>query len=159
IATVEDETVALVVYEGGKAGLCDRWMAQQCNMPIQRLKNPQALIDDKWDLNEFRRLLQERAKIEEHGLRRLDNIMNIAASGLTVSEVEGILYRANRELVRCGRKPIAAIFWDYIQLTPVKNPSENREQNVNQVGLQLLQLSQRMNLPVIALTQLPNKEA
>ncbi len=139
--------VMLVSQEMSRGELWKRLLAADARIRLHDMTTGHMSADD------WTRLARRRAELANEvrpGEPRA-NLIDIHDDGLTVSEIE---IRAHRLQQTRG---LSMIVVDYVQITQPEGGTGNREQEVAQITRRLKQLATRLNVPVVALSQLNRK--
>lgn len=129
------EDVLFFSLEMDKASLLNRVVAGELEIPLDSIERGTLLPEWK---NKIMGLIQN-----------TDNRLVVSdRGGQTVSQIRGYLNSMMQ------RKPIRAVFVDYLQLIQASNPKAPKYEQISQISMDLKNLAKEFAIPVVALAQL-----
>jgi len=129
------EDVLFFSLEMDKASLLNRVVAGELNIPLESIERGNLLPEWK---NKILGLIQS-----------VDNRLIVSdRGGQTISQIRGYLNSVLQ------RKPVKAVFVDYLQLIQAANPKAPKYEQISQISMDLKNLAKEFGIPVVALAQL-----
>ena len=129
------QDVLFFSLEMDKASLLNRVVAGELKIPLDNIERGNLLDHHKSQIQEMIRTVESKMVISDRG-------------GQTVNQI-----RAYIQAVMVKR-PIKAIFIDYLQLIQAGNPKAPKYEQVSQISMDLKNMAKEFGVPVIALAQL-----
>jgi replicative DNA helicase len=121
--------------EMDKASLLNRVVAGELGIPLESIERGNLLPEWK---NKILGLIQS-----------VDNRLIVSdRGGQTISQIRGYLNSVLQ------RKPVKAVFVDYLQLIQAANPKAPKYEQISQISMDLKNLAKEFGIPVVALAQL-----
>jgi replicative DNA helicase len=154
-ALKENLGVVYGLWEMSPRSLATKYLAQWFGVRPSLLNSGSVSRIGSWDWDGFLRAVASPETVEQFQLNRLHNLVIADAINWSVPEFAGLVHYANAQRKRQGIPPVGLLVVDYLQLVRYEGRGyENRETEVNQLGMQVLALAKQLQVPVLALTQL-----
>lgn len=129
------EDVLFFSLEMDKASLLNRVVAGELNIPLENLERGSILPQWKQDIQLLISSVQSKLLISDKG-------------GQTISQIRAYLRAV------MAKRPVKAVFVDYLQLIQPANPKAPKYEQISQISMDLKNLAKEFGIPVVALAQL-----
>jgi replicative DNA helicase len=129
------EDVLFFSLEMDKASLLNRVVSGELGIPLDSIERGNLLPEWKSSIHELIKTVENRLMISDRG-------------GQTIAQIRAYL---NSVILK---RPIKAIFVDYLQLIQAANPKAPKYEQISQISMDLKNLAKEFGIPVIALAQL-----
>lgn len=129
------EDVLFFSLEMDKASLLNRVVAGELEIPLESIERGTLLPEWKKKIQDLILSVDNRLVISDRG-------------GQTISQIRSYL----NSMIQ--RRPIKAVFVDYLQLIQAANPKAPKYEQISQISIDLKNLAKEFAIPVIALAQL-----
>lgn len=129
------DDVLFFSLEMDKASLLNRVVAGELNIPLDSIERGVLLPEWKTQITDLIRDVDSKLIINDRG-------------GQTISQIRGYVQAV------LAKKPLKAVFVDYLQLIQAANPRAPKYEQISQISMDLKNLAKEFAIPVIALAQL-----
>ena len=129
------EDVLFFSLEMDKASLLNRVVAGELEITLGKIERGDLQSEDKLKIQELIRGVESRLIISDRG-------------GQTISQIRAYL---NAVMLK---RPVKAVFVDYLQLIQAANPKAPKYEQISQISMDLKNLAKEFAVPVVALAQL-----
>jgi len=129
------EDVLFFSLEMDKSSLLNRVVAGELEIPLSAIERGDLRQDHKAKISDLISTVENRLIISDRG-------------GQTISQIRAYL---NAVMMR---KPVKAMFVDYLQLIQAANPKAPKYEQISQISMDLKNLAKEFGIPVVALAQL-----
>ena len=129
------EDVLFFSLEMDKASLLNRVVAGELGIPLESIERGLLLPEWQGAIGDLIRTVESKLMISDRG-------------GQTIAQIRAYL---NSVLLK---RPVKAIFVDYLQLIQAANPKAPKYEQISQISMDLKNLAKEFGVPVVALAQL-----
>jgi replicative DNA helicase len=133
LARLED--VVFFSLEMDKASLLNRVVAGELDIPLESIER--GLLQPQWKgaINDLIRTVESKLIISDRGGQTIQQIRSYLTSIMV-------------------KRPVKAVFVDYLQLIQAANPKAPKYEQISQISMDLKNLAKEFGVPVVALAQL-----
>ena len=129
------EDVLFFSLEMDKASLLNRVVAGELQITLSKIERGDLLDADRRKIQDLIRTVENKLIISDRG-------------GQTVAQIRAYV---NAVMLK---RPVKAIFVDYLQLIAANNPKAPKYEQISQISIDLKNLAKEFGVPVVALAQL-----
>ena len=129
------EDVLFFSLEMDKASLLNRVVSGELQIPLESIERGKLLPEWKGAIQEMIRTVESKLLISDRG-------------GQTIAQIRAYL---NSVMLK---RPVKAVFVDYLQLIQAANPKAPKYEQISQISMDLKNLAKEFGIPVVALAQL-----
>jgi replicative DNA helicase len=129
------EDILFFSLEMDKASLLNRVVAGELQIPLESIERGLLLPEWKSSIGELIRTVENKLIISDRG-------------GQTVAQLRSYLSAVMM------KKPVKAVFVDYLQLIAAQNPKAPKYEQISQISIDLKNLAKEFQIPIVALAQL-----
>ena len=133
LSRVED--VLFFSLEMDKASLLNRVVAGELGIPLESIERGSLLPEWQGAIGDLIRTVESKLMISDRG-------------GQTIGQIRAYV---NSVLLK---RPVKAIFVDYLQLIQAANPKAPKYEQISQISMDLKNLAKEFGVPIVALAQL-----
>jgi replicative DNA helicase len=129
------EDVIFFSLEMDKASLLNRVVAGELAIPLESIER--GLLQPQWKgaINDLIRTVESKLIISDRGGQTIQQIRSYLTSVMV-------------------KRPVKAVFVDYLQLIQAANPKAPKYEQISQISMDLKNLAKEFGVPVVALAQL-----
>jgi len=129
------DDVLFFSLEMDKASLLNRVVAGELQITLGKIERADLLPADKGKIQDLIRTVENKLLISDRG-------------GQTVAQIRAYCHAVML------KRPVKAIFVDYLQLIAASNPKAPKYEQISQVSMDLKNMAKEFGIPVVALAQL-----
>jgi replicative DNA helicase len=129
------DDVLFFSLEMDKASLLNRVVAGELGITLGKIERADLLAPDKTKIQELIRTVENKLLISDRG-------------GQTVAQIRAYVHAV------LLKRPVKAIFVDYLQLIQAANPKAPKYEQISQISMDLKNMAKEFGIPVVALAQL-----
>jgi len=130
-----NDDVLFFSLEMDKASLLNRVVAGELGITLGKIERADLLPADKTKIQELIRTVENKLLISDRG-------------GQTVAQIRAYVHAV------LLKRPVKAIFVDYLQLIQAANPKAPKYEQISQISMDLKNMAKEFAIPVVALAQL-----